>query len=231
MVKPHGTGRLGRHKLLQRGVDGGLHLGLHRRIHEALGRAPHQLHALFQNVQRHGDGRHRIQPQPPGQGRARNAHQHTSRGPHVGDQVAGIGLQRDGAVLARRAEHHPGQQPVQGRAEHRQAQAPAHLRDGLRVEQAVPGCPQDACRHAHDEDALEPRRKVFGLVVAVGVVVIGRALRHRHHGQRKHGAGQVHKRLHRVRQQTHRARDHPGQRLERNGDYRHGHRGPQQVAG
>ena len=231
MVEAQRPRRLALHEALQRGLDGGLHLGFGSLVHQALRRAPDQFQAFLEDVERHQDGCRGIQPQPACEGRAHQTHQHAGRGPDIGDEVARIGLQCDRTVLARGAEHGPGQQPVERRAEHRQPQAPAHLFERLRVEQPVPGRPEDAAGHAHDEQALEARGKVLGLVVAIRVVVVGRQLRHRHHGQGEHCAGEVDEGLHGVRQQAHRTRDVPGQGLERDGEQGHAHRGAQQVGG
>ncbi|MCY1313836.1 hypothetical protein D9M70_644010 [compost metagenome] len=111
--------------------------------------------ALLQDVQRHADGDHRVEPEPAGEVHQRDADHHAGRGPDVGDQVFGIGFQCDGPVLFRCPEHHPGQQPVERRTGHRQRQTPAHLLDGLRIEQPVHRRPDDAQRRHDDQDALK----------------------------------------------------------------------------
>jgi hypothetical protein len=91
------------HEAVHHGVDLGLHLGLDRCIHQALGRAPDQLPALAQDVQRHHDRHRRVHPVPAREHDQGQAQDHAGRGPHVGDQVARVALQRHRAAGARRA--------------------------------------------------------------------------------------------------------------------------------
>src|SRR5665213_351548 len=76
-----------------------------RAVHEALEGARHQVPAGPQDLDRDRDRDDGIEPQPPGPLHQQHAHEDAGRGPHVGEQVARIGFERDRAVRARRAQH------------------------------------------------------------------------------------------------------------------------------
>ncbi|MCY1530804.1 hypothetical protein D9M68_660100 [compost metagenome] len=206
---------------VERGAHGGERLGIERLVHQALRRAPHELEALAHDVERHADGDQRVEPEPAAEMHGHDADQHADRGPDVGHQVTPVGLQRDGAVRARRAEQHERQRRVEARADHRQRQAPAQLLQRLRRQQPQHRHPQDGDGGGHDQQALEAGREVLGLVVAVGMVLVGRALGDGHHRQREHGAGEVDAGLHGVRNQAHRVRQVAGPSLQEDGDQGH----------
>ena len=144
--------------------------------------------------------------------------------------MPGIAFQRHGAMNARRSEHHPGQCAVERRAQQGQRQPPAQLLERRRVPDSGNRRPQNGHAGTHDQNTFKARGKILGLVVTVGMIVVGLARRNGHHGQRKHGARQVDKRLQRIRQQADRARQPPSQRLEHNGEQRHHNRQTQKIA-
>ena len=145
--------------------------------------------------------------------------------------MPGIGLQRQRAVLPGGTKHPPGQHTIERRTAQRQGQTPTDLLDRLGVKQAMHRHPNDAQGGHQDQDAFKTGRKILGLVVAIGVIVVCRARRNRHHHQAKHRTGQIDQRLHRVRQQANRIGHPPGQGFERDGDARHHHRCPQHALG
>ena len=216
--------QLRRREALQHGGDRLLVLGLERHVHQPGGGAPHQVHRLAQDVQRHQDGQHRIQPGPAGEQHADQPGHDADRGPDIGEEVARVGFQRDRAVLPRRPQHLPGQRAVDRGAHQRQHHAHAQRLQRLRRAQPLDRGPADPQRGDQDQRALEGAGEILRLVVAEGVVLVGRAAGDGHHRQAEERAGQVHPRFEGVRQQAHRARPPPGGRLQGDGQHRHEHR-------
>ena len=185
-------------EVCQRILDLLHHVGLHGLIHQALRGAPHQVSPFPQNIQSNADGGQRVEPDPARQCHTGQTQHDTNRSPDVGHQVPGIGLQRNRSMHFCRTEHHPGQQAVERRTQHRQSQAPTQVLQGLRLEQPPRCGPDNAQSDAHNEHAFKAGREVLRLVMSIRVRFVGRALGDGDHHQRKDGAGQVHKRLHRV---------------------------------
>ena len=161
----------------------------------------------------------------------RDADHHADRGPDVGHQVLRVGLQRDRAVLLARARTcTQASRPLSAELTTDSARPQPTCSIGWGSKHPVRRPPR-RCRAAAAmiSSAFETRRKVFGLVVPVGMVFVGRARGDRHHHQREDGAGQVDEGLHRVRQQADRIGDVPGQRLERDGDDGNHHGGHEQA--
>ena len=232
MVKPDDAGRtplVG--KALQHLFDLGEHLGLDRLVHERLRGRPDQTPAFTQDVECDTDGDQGVQPQPSGEVHGDQSHKHPRRSPDVGHQVPGVAAQSHRAVFVGGPEHDPSQHTVERRTHHRQAQPQPQLVQGLRIKEAVRRRPDDAQGGADDQNPLEPGRKIFGLVVPVGVGLIGRARRHHHHGQTKHRARQVDARLQGVGQQADRVRHPPGAGFEGDGEQGHRDRGLHQPLG
>ena len=116
-----------------------------------------------------GDGNRdeRVEALPAGHGDRDHAHQHAGGGPDVGEQVVGVGLQRDRAVRARRAQQDERDAQVHQRRHHGDREAEAHLLECARMQEPVDRRDRDADRRDQDQRALHSRGKVLGLAVAV----------------------------------------------------------------
>jgi len=201
----------------QRLLDLPAHLGLDRHVHQAVGRAPDEQHPLAHDVARHADGHHRVQPEPAGEVHADQSDDDADGSPHVGDQVPGIGLQRDRAHLRRLAQHRQREAPVEQRGRQRQRDAQPDRLDRPGMEQPLAGRADDGDGRGDDQHALEAAGEVLGLVMPVRVALVGRLSRPRHHHQREQRADQIHQPLDRVGEQAHRPADVPGTGLEPDG--------------
>jgi hypothetical protein len=92
--------------------------------------------------------------------------------------VARIGFQRHRAVLARLAQHAPRPAPPLSAELTTDSTRPRPTcLQRLRVQQPLHRGPDDGQRGHEDQHALEAAGEVLGLVVAVGVVVVGRRAR------------------------------------------------------
>mmetsp|Transcript_20377 Transcript_20377/g.78064 ORF Transcript_20377/g.78064 Transcript_20377/m.78064 type:complete len:317 (-) Transcript_20377:785-1735(-) len=203
-------------------VQHGLHareaVGVQGLVHQGVRGLVQQMHALAQHVERHQHRQQRVQPLPAGRHHTQQADDDAGRGPDVGDQVAGIALQRHRTRLAGLAQHREGQGPIQRRADDGEPDAQADGLQRLRVPPMLVGAPKDAEAGGNDQDALEAAGEVLRLVVAVGVLGIRRLGRERDHRQCEHGACKVDQRLQRIRRQADRPGPPPGSGLQRDGD-------------
>jgi hypothetical protein len=148
------------------------------------------------------------------------------RGPHIGHEVVPVGFERDAVqALADRDEHqrHP---EIDGGGDQGKRNAEAGSVDRVRRGESRRCGKRDAHRREDDQRAFGAACKIFRLEAAVGMPRIRRSGREPQHRQGEQRCGQVDERLERVREQTDRIRDIPGERLQDDGHDRRGERQP-----
>ena len=154
-------------------------------VHQPLAGTVNQPPAFAQDVERHQNRNQRVQPEPARQHDQADAYDHADGGVHIGAQMLAVGFQRDGMVHFGRFEQYPGHGGIDGRAAYGKQQPPADLLQGLRMKQAIDGNPQNAQGGDKNQQPFKAGREIFGLVVAVWMVGIGRALGDDDHEQRE----------------------------------------------
>jgi 8-oxo-dGTP pyrophosphatase MutT (NUDIX family) len=135
-------------------------------------------------------------------------------GPDVGEEVLAVGLERHRSVGTPGAHEQDADRTVHQRRHDRDREPEPHALDGLRVNEPVDRADDDDRGRREDHEAFEAGGEVLGLAVAVVVVRIGRARRDVQGDERHHRGDQVHERLGRVREQTHRSGDEVRPRLQ-----------------
>ena len=129
-----------------------------------------------QDVQRDQRRDERIEDEPAGERHQRDADKHADRRDDVGQEVLGVGEQCRRAPALRRTRNSRRHQTALIDA----SQAPliaspsAGAVERLRVEIAEIGLAQDGERGDDDQHAFEHGREIFGLVMPVGVICVGR---------------------------------------------------------
>jgi hypothetical protein len=134
--------------------------------------------------------------------------------------MLGVGLEGDGLVSLPHSEEHPGDREVDHRGQRVGQEAERGILDRLRLDEAADGGDHDADGGRYDQQPFEAAGEVFGLGVAVGVLLVGRARRHPEGVERHQRGHQVGERLQRVGEEADRAGDDVGRRLEPDGDDR-----------
>ena len=145
----------------------------------------------------------------------RDADDHAGRGPDVGEQMPAVGLERDAVVLASRAQQHQRHREIDRRGDRGQRQAGERRIELTRRDQPRDGRPYDAGGRQHDQRALDAGGEVFRLGEAVGVIGIRRRGGEAQHRKREQCRRQIDERLERIGEQSDRAGQVPGERLER----------------
>lgn len=200
-------------------------------VHQAVDGFPQQAHGFDNDLGAHGEGDEGVEAQPAGGGDEADAEDDADGGPHIGHQVAGIGLQGDGIELAAGPREGAGDAEVDGGGDAGPDEAPAGRFEGLGLEQAFRRGGDDGQRGAEDEDAFEAAGEIFGLAVAKGVAPVRRQAGDQDHPQGEAGAGQVDEGFQRIREEADGSGEPPGEGLERNGEERRGDGQPGVVMG
>ena len=191
------------------------HVVGHRLVHQPADRLPHQHPSPPQDVQRDESGDDRIEHQPAGEGDQRDADQHAERGDDIGEQMVRIGEQRRRAPPAPNAKQQEAPHRIDDGGETVDRQAKRRRIDRLRVEIAEIGLAQDGKRGDHDQHAFHHRRQIFDLVMAVGVVGVGRHRAQAHGKEGRHRGRDIDDALRRVGIKRHAAGDAIGRIFER----------------
>src|SRR3954466_11078143 len=163
-----------------------------------------------------------IERLPTGQRHGADTHEHAGGGPDVGQEVVGIGFERDRLVPLARAQQDQTDAEVHQRGGDGDQQAEADVLEGPGADQPMHRGGADGAGGHEDQRAFDDAREVLRLVMAEGVLVVGRTGGDDQHRQRHERAGKVDERFQRIRQQTDRIREEVGPCLQGNRDERRG---------
>jgi len=142
-------------------------------------------------IRRHRQGHRRVQPFPAGEGDQRDPDDDARRCDHIGHEVPGVGLQRDGAVPPARPAQPHRHPEVDERGEAGHPEAEPRLLDRLGVQQAVHGGVGAGRRRDDDQRPLDAAGEVLRLGMAVGVLLVHLLARHGQGDQRDDGRDEV----------------------------------------
>ena len=191
-----------------------------RGVEQAEQRAPDQLVAGAEDLQRDRDTHDGVEPVPAAQHRGGDANDDAERSPDVGHEVMAVGLEGDGLMAPARGQEHAGDAEVDQRGHAGDGEPQPGLLDGLGVEQAPPGRGGDGGCREQDEATLERAGEVLGLAVPVGVLLVRRPGRDRQGKEGHQRGGEVDQRLEGIGEQADGAGDRVCRGFEPDGDQR-----------
>ncbi len=191
-------------------------------VHQRADIFPDHAAAAPQHVQGDEGGERRIEPFDPGHDDQSDARQHAQRRHHVGHQMLAVGLQRRRPLRAALPDQNPAPERVEqgrGRADR---EAERGRLDRMGGQESLIGLAQDRERGEDDEHADRHGRNIFGLVVAVGMLLVGRARGDPNRDDRRQGRGDVDDAFERVRIERHAARQQKSRIFHGQHDKAHG---------
>ena len=197
-----------------------------RRIEQTEPRFADELPSRPDDVDRHGDGDQRIQPQPSGRGDRRDADDDAGGGPDVRQEVPAVGAQRDRSKPLAGATERDRHGAVDRRRRGGDGDAEPRGRDGLRILPAPDRLDHDSDGGDEDQESLRTAREVLGLRVSECVTLVGGLCGDGQGPQRDQGGRQVDDGLGGVGEQADRARQPPGRELQSDRDHGGGDRKP-----